>query len=87
MIGNAILLAVPVLLGGYGLLGAAALTGATILAWDGAHLFLDGSTSQHVVHQRHYATSVARAVTWLTGVLVALVVSGIVVAAAVACLV
>ena len=39
------LLVVPILASGYALLSIAALTGATVLAWDGAHLFLGGEPS------------------------------------------
>ncbi len=64
------LLVVPVLVSGYVFLSMAALTGAAILAWDGAHLFMGSSSSPRVVHQRQYVTSMARALTWLISVLV-----------------
>ena len=64
------LLVVPIVLGGYALMGVAALAGATVLAWDGAHLFLSRNTSPYVVHQRHYASSMMRALTSMVSVLV-----------------
>lgn len=63
------LLVVPIVLGGYALMGVASLAGATVLAWDGAHLFLSRNTSPYVVHQRRYASSMARALTSMVGVL------------------
>jgi hypothetical protein len=74
---------IPVLVSGYVLLSIATLTGATILAWDGAHLFLGDNMSRQVIRQRRHATSVARAVTSLVSVLVVLVVAGVVLATAV----
>lgn len=77
------LLVVPILASGYALLSIAALTGATVLAWDGAHLFLGGEPSQQVLRQRRHVTAVARAVTSLVSVLLVLVVIGVALATAV----
>lgn len=76
------LLAVPILVSGYALLSIAALTGAMVLAWDGAHLFLAGDRSQKVLHQRHYVTSMTRALTSLVSVLLVFLVIGLTLAAA-----
>lgn len=77
------LLVVPVLVSGYALLSMAALAGAMVLAWDGAHLFLAGDRSQRVLHQRRYVTSMTRAVTSLVGVLLVFLVIGLALVAAV----
>jgi hypothetical protein len=77
------LLVVPILVSGYALLSIAALAGATVLAWDGAHLFFGGEPSQQVLRQRRHVTSVARAVTSLVSVLLVLVVIGVALATAV----
>jgi hypothetical protein len=71
------LLVVPALVGGYALLSLAALIGATVLAWDGGHLFLSGDRSQKVLHQRRYAASMTQAISSLVGVLVVLVAIGV----------
>mgnify|MGYP001559301016 CR=1 FL=1 len=68
------LLVVPILVSGYALLSIAALTGATVLAWDGAHLFFGGEPSREMLRQRRHVASVARAVTSLVSVVLVLVV-------------
>jgi hypothetical protein len=78
------LLAVPVVASGYAVLSLAALIGATVLAWDGGHLFLGGDRSQKVLHQRRYVSSMTDAISSLVGVLVVLVVIGVALASAAA---
>jgi hypothetical protein len=78
------LLVVPVLVSGYALLSLAALTGATVLAWDSAHLFLSGDRSQKVLHQRRYVTSMTQAIWSLVSFIVVLVVIGVALATAAA---
>jgi hypothetical protein len=78
------LLVVPVLVSGYALLSVAALMGATVLAWDSAHLFFSGDRSQKVLHQRQYVTSMTQAISSLVGVLVVLVMIGAALATAAA---
>ena len=77
------MLVVPILVSGYALLSIAALAGATVLAWDGAHLFLGGEPSKQVLRQRRHVASVAGAVTSLVGALLVLVVIGVALAPAV----
>ena len=63
------LLVVPILAAGYTLMLGAILAGATVLAWDALRLFADRSATEHIVHQRQYATSVGTAVTSLASLL------------------
>lgn len=78
---SAMPLVIPLLLlSGYTLLISAALTGATILAYDCTHLFLGTAPSQQVLRQRRHVASLARAMTLLVSALVVLVVVGAVLA-------
>ncbi len=71
------LLVVPILAAGYALMIGAIFAGATVLAWDGLRLFAGRAASEHVVHQRQYATSVGTAVTSLASVLLVVLLGAI----------